>query len=134
MAITATAFLLDTSAYSGFNRGDERLRPWFNTQNIISLPLIVIGELRAGFAAGSKTTENEQLLRRFLDSSSVQILPLTLETTKVFASLFLEVRNAGNAISTNDLWIAALAVEHNLPILTLDGDFQRIQGVEVIQI
>lgn len=134
MAISAPSFLLDTSAYSGFNRGDQRLRPWFDTERTITVPLIVIGELRAGFAAGSRTADNERLLERFLDSSTVQTLSLTLETTKRFAELFLKIRTAGTAIGTNDLWIASLALEHGLPILTLDEDFKRIEGVTVIQI
>ena len=134
MAVSNTAFLLDTSAYSAFNRGDQRLRPWFNSKHTILVPLIVIGELRAGFAAGSKATENERLLTRFLDAGSVQILPLTLQTTQLFASLFLELKKAGIAIGTNDLWIAALAMEHAAPILTLDQDFSRVKGVETVKL
>jgi len=134
MAVDPTAFILDTSAYSGFNRGDERLLPWFNPKFNIFIPLIVIGELRAGFAAGSKTAENERLLARFLDSASVQILPLTLGTTKMFAKIFQQARATGTAVGSNDLWIAALAMENNLPLLTLDEDFQRLEDVQVVEV
>jgi len=134
MAVKPTAFLLDTSAYSAFNRGDARVRTWFSADHTIQVPLIVIGELRAGFAAGSKPRKNEKLLDRFLSTSSVQILALSLKTTEVFASLFLQLRQAGKPTATNDLWIAALALEHNLPILTLDSDFQRIKGITVVKL
>src|SRR5437870_2644977 len=127
------SYILDTSAYSAFNRQDERLRPWFHSKYIIHIPFIVIGELRAGFAAGSKTEENEILLERFLDTASIQLLPLSLKTTECFAQLFKAMRQAGRAIASHDLWIAALALEHNLPILTLDQDFSRIKGIKVLK-
>lgn len=128
------SFLLDTSAYSAFTRGDERVRPWFEPTHTIHVPLIVLGELRAGFVYGSKTKENEELLIQFLDTSYVQILPLSLQTTGHFAHLFAQVKKSGMAIGTNDLWIAALAYENDLPILTLDKDFQRIRGIKTIPV
>ena len=134
MELDPATFILDTSAYSAFNRGDQRLRPWFVSEHTIKVPLIVIGELRAGFAAGSRTAENEQLLERFLDSANVELLSLTLETTKRFTELFKQIRTNRTAISTNDLWIASLALEHDIPILTLDNDFQRIKRIRVIKL
>ena len=62
------SFTLDTSAYSAFNRGDKRLRKWFTSDNDIIVPIIVIGELRAGFVAGGRRKENEDRLQGFLDS------------------------------------------------------------------
>jgi len=134
MAVSPKAFILDTSAYSAFNHGDERLRSWFDTKHSILVPLIVVTELRAGFAAGSKTTENELLLKRFLDSSSVQTLTISIKTTELFASLFAQLRKSGKPMGSNDLWIAALALEHKLPIVTLDTDFTRVRGIEVISV
>jgi len=134
MAVSPSSFLLDTSAYSAFQKGDPRLRAWFSSQYNINVPLIVIAELQAGFTAGSKTKENQELLNRFLDSSPVEIIFPTLETTKKFAELFLQLRTSGIALGTNDLWIAALALEHNLPILTLDADFQRVKGIKIISL
>jgi len=134
MDINRTTFILDTSAYSGFNRGDNRLLTWFNTAHTIFIPLIVIGELKAGFRAGSRQKENETLLEKFLDSANVNVISLTLETTQQFADLYLQTRQAGIAAGSNDLWIAALAREHKLPVLSLDGDFTRIHGVENIPI
>jgi tRNA(fMet)-specific endonuclease VapC len=134
MALATNAFILDTSAYSGFNRGNERLRKWFDAAYTIYVPLIVIGELRAGFISGMRTAENEALLTQFLMSNTVETVALSLRTTEIFASLFKKVRSTGSAVSTNDLWIAALAVEHEMAILTLDNDFERIDGVGIIQI
>ena len=132
MGIVQDAFVLDTSAYSNFYRGNERLRPWFDAKYTIYVPLIVIAELRAGFLGGSKPEENEQDLIRFLDAGNVEILPLSLKTTTCFSQLQALLRKAGTPIPTNDLWISALALEHNLPILTLDADFKRVPNVLVV--
>lgn len=116
-------FVLDTSAYSGFNRGDRRLKKWFHADNSIIVPLIVVGELRAGFSAGTRQKENDDLLQRFLDSSNVSTATITDTTTKLFAAIYCRLRRAGTPIGTNDMWIAALALEHDKLLLTLDADF-----------
>lgn len=130
----ALKLVIDTSAYSGFKKGDESLRPFITTQNNLFVPVIVLGELRSGFAAGSKQTENERSLQLFLSYPSVEVLFLTDETTKIMANLYAKLRKTGKMIGSNDLWIAALAIEHKLPLLTLDKDFSSIAGLEIIDI
>lgn len=127
----AVTFVLDTSAYSAFNRGDRRLREWFHTSNEILIPLIVVGELRGGFAAGNKRQENERLLQRFLDSPNVNTATLTDNTTKLFAETYLKLRKAGRPIGTNDLWIAAISLEHGLQLLTLDSGFACVPDLSL---
>lgn len=127
-------FALDTSAYSGFNRGDVRLKKWFRAENNIIVPLIIVGELRAGFAAGSKVAENESLLLRFLDAPSVSTMTITDKTTQIFADVYLKLRQAGKPIGINDMWIASLCIENKLPLLTLDTDFFHIEDLECIAV
>ncbi|MBI3624483.1 type II toxin-antitoxin system VapC family toxin [Candidatus Saccharibacteria bacterium] len=119
-------FVLDTSAYSAFNRGDKRLKDFFRSTNQILIPVIVIGELRAGFLLGTKAQENEKLLQKLLDSSNATIVTLTDRTAVLFAVIFQRLRAAGTPINTNDMWIAALALEHDSLLLTLDSDFNRV--------
>lgn len=123
--------ILDTSAYSAFNRGDRRLKRWFRSDHDILVPLVVVGELRAGFAAGTRRPENEALLQRFLDAPNVTVVSLTDATTRLFAEIYLKLRRAGTPIGTNDLWIAALAREHHGQLLTLDTDFSGIPGLKI---
>ncbi|MEK7059175.1 MAG: type II toxin-antitoxin system VapC family toxin [Patescibacteria group bacterium] len=127
-------YILDTSAYSAFNRGDERLRPWFKSSNEIIVPIIVIGELRAGFAAGDKTQDNENLLQRFLNSPNVHTAMLTDDTTKLFAEVYLSLRKAGTPIGTNDLWISAISFEYDASLLTLDADFSNVPDLMLAKI
>ncbi len=127
-------FVLDTSAYSGFNRGNQKLRAYFKPENAILVPLIVVGELRAGFAGGTKKTENEQLLLRFLDAPNVIAITISDATTTMFANIYSQLRKSGTPIGTNDLWIAALALEYDMSVLTTDNDFSKINNLKVIQI
>jgi predicted nucleic acid-binding protein len=121
-----TKIVLDTSAYSGFNRGDKRLKAFFRPESQILVPLIVIGELRAGFSLGSRRQENETLLQKLLDSPNVNTITLTEKTTMLFAAIFKRLRAAGKPINTNDMWIASMALEHDGVLVTLDSDFKRV--------
>ncbi len=127
-------FSLDTSAYSDFNRGDARLKKWFVSENEIVISQIVIGELRAGFAAGNRLDINEQQLQRFLDSPGVQTMSITDATTKLFAKIYLELRQAGTPIGVNDMWIAAISLEHTVPLLTTDTDFSNVSSLELLPV
>ncbi|HUD10438.1 MAG TPA: type II toxin-antitoxin system VapC family toxin [Candidatus Saccharimonadales bacterium] len=120
------SFTLDTSAYSAFNRGDKRLRAWFSSDNDIIVPIIVVGELRAGFAAGSKHKENEELLQRFLDSTNVYVQTITDKTTVIYSQIYLKLREKGKPIGSNDMWIAAITLELDNELLTLDDDFASV--------
>lgn len=120
---------LDTNAYSDFMRGDPARVPILRTARHIHLPLIVLGELRAGFAAGSQPSANAANLQRFLNSPRVSILLPDEQTAHHYAQLYLQLRTQGAAIPTNDLWIAALVVQHNLVLCTTDRHFQHLPQV-----
>lgn len=127
-------YALDTSAYSAWNRGDTRLKRFLGDGHQIVVTLIVIGELRAGFALGSRQALNDRLLGQFLDAPNVSVAGLADETANIYADLFSRQRAAGQPVGANDLWIAAVAIERDLPLLTLDGDFGRIAGLKLVKI
>ena len=120
---------LDTNAYGDFMRGDSARVEVIRTARHIHLPLIVLGELRAGFAAGNQKSTNAANLQRFLNSPRVSILLPDEQTTHHYAQLYLQLRKKGAAIPTNDLWIAALSVQHNLVLCTSDTHFQNLPQV-----
>ena len=126
--------MIDTSAYSAFNRGDGRLRQFFDPENQLIMPLVVIGELRAGFALGTKQQENETLLQRLLDSPNVRLVTLGDTTTKLFAAISKKLRQAGTPINVNDMWIAALTLEHGCLLVTLDSGFKRVPDLLVAKL
>lgn len=130
----SSKLVLDTSAYSGFNRGDKRLKQYFSSDNAILMPLIVVGELRAGFSLGTKSKQNEMMLQKFLDSPSVITVTITDQTTRLFAEIFRRLKVAGTPINTNDMWIAALTLEHDGLLVTLDSDFGRVPDLLLAKI
>lgn len=120
---------LDTNAYSDFMRGDPIRVQIFRTARRLFLPLMVLGELRAGFAAGNQESTNSANLRRFLNSPRTSVLLPDEQTTHHYAQLYLQLRKKGGAIPTNDLWIAALVVQHNLILCTSDPHFQHLPQI-----
>ncbi len=117
---------LDTNAYVAFCRGDEGSVRLFRTADELYIPYVVLGELRAGFACGRQGKKNESMMQAFLNSPRVQILFADEETTHHYAHLFAQLRKAGTPIPTNDLWIASLALQHNLHLFSLDEHFSNI--------
>jgi tRNA(fMet)-specific endonuclease VapC len=93
------------------------------------VPLIVLGELRAGFLAGSRGTENEAGLARFLNSPRVDVLLADEDTTHHYARLFHQLHRQGTPIPTNDVWIAALVVQHQLYLFARDAHFDHLPQI-----
>ena len=101
---------LDTKAYSDFLRGESARVAIIRQAARLCLPFIVLGEVRAGFAAGHREAENPARLRQFLSSPRVSVLWPDETTTEHYARVFLQLRQQGTAIPTNDLWIAAMTI------------------------
>ena len=91
----AVNLALDTNAYSDFMRGDDDRVRVVRTARTIALPLIVLGELRAGFAAGNRASANAANLRGFLASPRVSILLPDEQTAHHYAQLHFQLRAKG---------------------------------------
>ena len=120
---------LDTNAYSDFMRGHPGRVEILRAAQCIYLPLIVLGELRAGFAAGNQNSTNAANLLQFLNSPRVSVLLLDDQTTHNYAHLYMQLRKKAVAIPTNDLWIASLAAQHNLILCTSDAHFEHLPQI-----
>lgn len=120
---------LDTNRYTDFARGVAEAVAATKEAQEIALPLIVLAELRAGFLAGSKSQTNERNLIRFLSSPRVSVLYPDDDTTHHYGRLFLQLRRQGTPIPTNDLWIAALVVQHELILFARDKHFDHIPQI-----
>jgi tRNA(fMet)-specific endonuclease VapC len=98
----------------------------------IGIPIVVLGELLAGFKNGNRFEENKQELDTFLALPQVQLLYLTQATAELFGTLFAQLKTKGRTVPHNDLWIAAIALEHNFAVYSFDKHFQYIDGLNLI--
>jgi tRNA(fMet)-specific endonuclease VapC len=121
--------VLDTNAYCDFARGDAARVQVVVSATHLYLPFIVVAELRAGFAYGTRAAANEAVLQQFLESTRVTVLWADDATTRHYASLATQLRRQGLKIPTNDLWIAALVVQHGLILCTSDAHFNHLPQV-----
>ena len=121
--------LLDTSAYSAFRRGHAEIVREVQEAEQIVLGSVVLGELLAGFARGTKQDDNRSDLRAFLASGRVQIADVDAETAQRYAVIVESLARAGTPIPTNDIWIAACAMQHGLRLVTTDAHYKRVPQV-----
>jgi predicted nucleic acid-binding protein len=121
---------LDTNRYTDLVRGDARARQVVETAAEVLLPLPVLAELRAGFAHGSRREANEKLLAQLLAADGVSVLCPDEQTTVFYASIYAGLRKRGTPVPTNDLWIAALVVQHGAVLFDRDSDFSRIPELD----
>jgi tRNA(fMet)-specific endonuclease VapC len=75
---------------------------------------------------GSQRHKNQFLLQAFLAKRTVGILFPDRYTAEQYARLFVQLKRAGTPIPDNDLWIAALSLQHQLTLITRDQHFERI--------
>jgi len=120
---------LDVNRYTDYCRDVPVAVETLQRADRIFLAFIVLGELRAGFRLGTRQRENERALGEFLQSPRVEVLYADEATTHFYADLFAELRRAGTPVPTNNLWIAALVVQHDLTLFTRDRHFERVPRV-----
>lgn len=123
--------MLDTSAYAAFKRGNESVIEEIRRARKIIIPLIVLGELLAGFDAGNRSAQNRVELEAFMDSKRVELVPIVAATAERYAHIYIHLRKSGKPIPTNDLWIAASAMEHGAELLTADQHFMHVPQILV---
>lgn len=120
---------VDTNAYAAFKRGDAAILEVLRHAPEILVCTTVLGELLAGFAAGTRESVNRRELRQFLDSPRVRSVPCGDATADSYALVYAALRRMGQPIPTNDLWIAASCLEHGAALLTLDAHFSHVGGL-----
>jgi len=117
---------IDTNRLTDLLRGDSELALRLGACDEVWVPLPVFGEIMAGFYGGTQQPRNENLLRRFMTRATVGVLLPDQDTAERYAHLFVQLKRAGTPIPDNDLWIAALALENDLVLITRDRHFERI--------
>ena len=116
--------ILDTNALSDWAKSDEALLVVLPAQHLLLLPVVVIGEFRYGLLQ----SREQEVLSAWLERTvrAVRVAAITLVTADVYAAVRIKLRRKGRPIPPNDAWIAALAVQHQLPVLSRDAHFDSV--------
>jgi len=120
--------IIDTNALSAFFDAESGAVRSFERADDIALPVIVLGEYRFGLLGSRKRRAREDVLDQLVRSS--RVLEVTDSTSRHYAAIRQDLRIAGTPIPVNDTWIAALAREHALPILSNDVHFDVVRDVQ----
>lgn len=122
-------YCLDTVAYSHFKRGEGRIAELLDRAVWIGVPVVVLGELFAGFEGGLNKNRNLAALEEFLSAPVVEILPADRDIAEIFGEIIADLRRQGRPIPTNDIWIAATCARAGATLITWDGHFRSISRV-----
>jgi len=120
---------IDTNIYVGFKNKQAAIIELFQNCDYIGMDITVIAELYAGFMLGDREKKNREELATFLNSPRVEILPHDLATAEYYALIVKELKLKGKPIPTNDIWVAATAMQHGLALFSADRHFESIKGL-----
>lgn len=121
--------IIDTNFYAAFKRNENEAVSLLKQVEYIGVNSVILGELLAGFRCGNRERKNRIELDQFLDSARVNLIPIDDETAEFYAQVFSELRQKGRPIPSNDLWLAASALQHGLALATYDDHFSHISGI-----
>lgn len=123
---------IDTNRYRDFCEGVSGAVEMLAHASEIYVPFVTLAELRAGFLCGTIGRRNERVLIQFLNRPRVKMLLPDDGTTHHYARVFAQLRAQGTPIPTNDIWIAALVLQHDLSLYSRDGHFVHLPQIPVM--
>jgi tRNA(fMet)-specific endonuclease VapC len=121
--------LLDTSGYIKYFTGIPAFVEKVTAAGEVLMSPIAVGELMTGFRQGSRFRENMSALDRFLEKDVVRLVPLAEVTADRYSRIAFQLRRQGTPIPSNDVWVAAQAMEHGAELLTSDRHFEQVAGL-----
>jgi predicted nucleic acid-binding protein len=122
--------LVDTSRYSDFTRGDPEVVENIRNATDLAFAFVTIAELNEGYRNGNRRALNEAQLREFISTQQVSILYADSSTVELFADLAYQLARKGRRIPDHDIWIAALALQHNLTLYARDRHFDALPQLQ----
>ena len=120
--------ILDTNALSAFVDGEVTVREALRRHAGPAIPVIVLGEFRYGIAGSRYRARYEGWLSEHL--REFEVLNVTEETATTYAALRVDLKRSGRPIPANDAWIAALALQHDMPVLSRDEHFDCVPDLK----
>jgi len=122
---------VDTNRFADLAANDPVAHELLQRATEVWFSIITVGELLAGFSQSARRIENEQRLAELLDRQGVGVLALDRRTAEMYAMVWQSLRRQGTPIPTNDIWIAAQALQHDLTLDTRDAHFQHVAQLKL---
>lgn len=120
-------FLLDTNIVIALFEKDDAIIRNIKSADIIYIPSVVIGELYYGAFNSSKKMENIEKINQFRQDANV--LNCDSNTSFYYGKIKKGLKDIGNPIPENDIWIASLAIQYDLQLVSRDKHFNKIDGL-----
>ena len=121
------AAVIDTNVLIECFQNNQSISEAISQYDRILICPAVLGEFKAGIDVNTRRGKKvKALLDEFLDDPAVAIVPSTDETADSYARIFRTLKDNGTPLPTNDMWIAAAALEHGAAVLSSDGHFSHV--------
>lgn len=121
----AGKYLLDTNVVVALQRGDDHVRAAVERSAEVYIPATALGELYYGALHSGNPARNVARVAEL--AAAAAVLPCDAETALVYGGLKAELRRLGRPIPENDVWIAAVAVQHGLTLVSRDAHFAALE-------
>jgi tRNA(fMet)-specific endonuclease VapC len=128
--MTGNKFVLDTNIVSAWLKGETAVADNIDKAESVFLPIIAVGELYYGASFSTQIEKNLSDLKKL--TSRYPILTLDEETTSIYGVIKSNLRKKGKPIPENDIWIAAIAIQNDIPLVTRDAHFKEIEEASVV--
>lgn len=122
--------ILDTNALSAWAEGLPVVETALRSADRLVVPSVVLGEYYFGIRQSRHRTRYQDWLRRYLPLA--EVATITSATADAYADIRLQLKRIGKPVPSNDAWIAALARQHTLSVMSNDTHFDLIDGIERI--
>ncbi len=121
--------LIDSNRFIDFCAGDPVVTDVFERASLLVVPFVVLAEIRCGGLLVKRGEAQVRVLNELLQQEGVRVAHSTDVTAHHYATIYATLRRSGTPIPVNDLWIAAIAMEHNLVLYTGDAHFDHITSI-----
>ncbi len=129
--MTGNKLILDTNIVIELFRGNKKVLSVLSNYDVIYLPITVLGELYLGAYRSLNIQKKLEEIKRFVKSCS--ILDSDTNTADNYGAIKSRLLNIGKPLPENDIWIAAISIQYDLPLYTLDNHFNEIEGIRLFE-
>lgn len=122
-------YLLDTNTVIAFLRNDEEIVEKITEQAEVYVPVTVVGELYFGAFKSKKQEENLRKISNLLED--IIVLDNNVQTARIYGEIKNQLKEKGKPIPENDIWIASIAKQYDLTLITNDLHFKEIDDLKL---